>query len=133
MPNKINLGNLLEKIFLILIFSILLYTGYSNLVDHSLKHNFPYGYLASDAFQHQIRAEAIKDAGNFRYEAPYISMGFEKVVGRYPPVIYHLSVIFSYLTGLEVYDSIYFIVFFLGSLAAIIMYLIIKNFNKNIA
>ncbi len=128
---KIN--NILEKIFLLLIFSILLYIGYSNLADHTIKHDFPYGYLASDAFQHQIRAEAIKDAGNFRYEAPYISHGFEKVVGRYPPVIYHLSVILSYLSGLEVYDSIYFIVFFCSSLSAIIMYLIIRKFNKNVA
>ena len=133
MNGKINLGNLLEKSFLILIFSILLFTGYSNLADNTLKHDFPYAYLASDAFQHQIRAEAIKDAGNFRYEAPYSSMGLKKVVGRYPPIVYHLAVNFSHLSGLEVYDSIYFIVFFFSSLSAIIMYLVIRKFNKNIA
>jgi len=133
LAGKINLGNLLEKTFLLLIFSILLYTGYSNLADHTLKHGFPYGYLASDAFQHQIRAEAIKDTGNFRYEATYISNGFEKAVGRYPPVIYHLAVNFSYLSGLEVYDSVYFLIFLLGSLSAFVMYIIIRDFNKNIA
>jgi len=127
------LSSLLENAYLILIFSILLLIGNANLVDNRLSHDFPYGYLASDAFQHQVRAEAIKDAGNFRFEAPYISFGFEKVVGRYPPVLYHLAVIFSYLTGLEVYDTIYFIVFFFASISALIMYLIIKNFNRNIA
>jgi len=127
------ISNILEKAFLLLTLSILLYIGYSNLADHTLKHGFPYGYLASDAFQHQIRAEAIKDAGNFRYEAPYISHGFEKVIGRYPPLVYHLAVNFSYLSGLEVYDSIYFLVFLFGSLSALAMYLIIRDFNKNIA
>ena len=131
--NKLNLGILLEKIFLIIIFSILLFIGCSNLVDYRIKHNFPYGYLASDTFQHQIRAEAIKDAGNFRYEANYISMGLEKVVGRYPPILYHLAVIFSYSSGLEVYDAIYFIVFLFASLSALVIYLIIRKFNKNIA
>ncbi len=127
------ISNLLEKSMIIIMFFTLLYTGYSNISDHKLQHDFPYGYLASDAFQHQVRAESIKEAGNFRYEAPYISMGLEKVVGRYPPIIYHLSVILSYASGLETYDSIYFIVFLFTSLSAILMYLIIRKLNKNIA
>src|SRR3989338_6622950 len=127
------LSDFFENSYLILIFSVLLLIGNANLWDNELKHDFPYGYLASDAFQHQVRAEAIKDAGNFRLEANYISRSFENAVGRYPPVIYHLAVIFSYLTKLEVYDSIYFIVFFLASLSAIIMYFVIKGLNKNVA
>ena len=127
------LSVLLENSYLVLIFSALLLIGNANLWDYKLSHEFPYGYLASDAFQHQARAEAIKDAGNFRFEANYISHGFENAVGRYPPIIYHLAVIFSYLTKLEVYDSIYFIVFFLASLSAIIMYFVIKGLNKNVA
>src|SRR3989344_5564269 len=109
------ISGLLENAYLILVFSILLSIGNANLWNHRLSHDFPYGYLASDAFQHQVRAEAIKDAGNFRYEAKYISQGFENVVGRYPPLIYHLGIMFSYSTGLEVYDAIYFIVFFFAS------------------
>lgn len=127
------LSDFLERIYLILIFSVLLLIGNANLWDYKLSHEFPFGYMASDAFQHQIRAEAIKDAGNFRFEANYISRSFENAVGRYPPVMYHLAVVFSYLAGLEVYDSIYFIVFFLASLSAIIMYLVIKGVNKNAA
>src|SRR3989338_2604363 len=127
------LSVLLENSYLVLIFSALLLIGNANLWDYKLSHEFPYGYLASDAFQHQARAEAIKDAGNFRFEANYISHGFENAVGRYPPIIYHLAVIFSYLTKLEVYDSIYFIVFFIASLSAIIMYFVIKGLNKNVA
>lgn len=127
------LSGLLENAYLILVFSVLLLIGNANLWNHQLSHDFPYGYLASDAFQHQIRADAIKDAGNFRYEASYISHGFENAVGRYPPVIYHLAVMFSYLSGLQVYDAIYFIVFLFASLAAMLMYIIIRGANKNAA
>ena len=76
-----------DKIAIALFISLLLYIGPGAIFNHELSHEYPYGYMASDAFQHQVRAEAIKDAGNFRYEAEYISKGFEKVVGRYPPVI----------------------------------------------
>ncbi len=123
----------IEKIFLLIFFSVILFIGLGVLFDYKIKHDFPYAYSASDAFQHQIRAEAIKDSGNFRYEAPYISKGFENVVGRYPPVIYHLSVIFSFSSGLQTYDSIYFLVLFFIALSILTMYIIIKDFNRNVA
>ena len=123
----------LEKFILALFFTILLFIGPGSVFDHRIMHGFPYGYYASDAFQHQVRAESIKDMGNFRYEAFYIAQGFEKTIGRYPPLIYHLSVIFSYLSGLEVYDSIYFIVFFFAVTGIMVMYIIIRNFNKTVA
>jgi len=71
--------------------------------------------------------------GNFRYEAVYISKGLEDVIGRYPPLLYHLAVILSYVGGIEVYDSIYFIVVFFSIIAIIVMYFIIKHFNKTVA
>ena len=123
----------LEKIILVIFITIFLFIGLGSIFNHKIKHDFPNGYFASDAFQHQVRAEAIKDAGNFRYEANYISKGFEKVVGRYPPFIYHLSVILSYSSGIEVYDSIYFVALFFAVIAALLMYLIINDFNKSIA
>lgn len=127
------LSNLLENASLVLAFLVLLFISYGTIGDHKISHDFPYGYMASDAFQHQVRAEAIKDMGNFRYEAPYISKGFENAVGRYPPVIYHLSVILSYAAGIEVYDAIYFIVFFFAGIGVLITYFIIRDFSKNVA
>lgn len=126
---KLNLENAILAIF----FGFLLFISIGALWNHSLKHDFPYGYFASDAFQHQIRGEAIKDAGNFRHEAPYISLGFENIVGRYPPLLYHLAAIFSYAAGLEIYDAVYFIVFFFAIMAILAMHFIIKNFNRNVA
>ncbi|MBI2207984.1 hypothetical protein HYU50_00655 [Candidatus Woesearchaeota archaeon] len=123
----------LEKIILAAFFALILFLGPGALFDHKIKHDFPFAYFASDSFQHQIRAEAIKDAGNFRYEASYISKGIENVVGRYPPGLYHLAIIMSYAAGTETYDSIYFVVAFFAIIGSLVMYLIIRNFNKTVA
>ena len=123
----------IEKIILIIFVAVFLFIGPGNLFEHKIKHDFPYGYFASDSFQHQTRAEAIKDSGNFRNEAPYISKSLENIVGWYPPLLHHLAVIISYIGGIEVYDSIYFSVFFFTIIGILVMYFIVKNFNKNIA
>jgi len=123
----------IEKILLLIFFLVILTLGAGVLFDNKIKHDFPFAYGASDAFQHQTRAEWIKDAGNFKYEATYISMGLENVEGRYPPIIYHLSVILSYAAGLEVYDSIYFIVILFAIISTLLVYLIMRNFNKTVA
>ena len=122
-----------ENIFLLIFLTFILFLGPGRLFDHQLQHDFPFGYGASDAFQHQVRAEAIKDAGNFKYEASYISKGFEEVIGRYPPLLYHLAVIQSHATQSEVYDTIYFIVVFFPIIASLIAFLIIRNYNKTVA
>lgn len=123
----------LEKIFLILFFGVFLLLGNGYLFDHKLQHDFPYAYMASDAFQHQTRAQGIKDAGNYRNEPSYIVFGMQDATGYYPPVLYHLSVILSHLSGLEVYDAIYFLVFFFAAAASLVMYLTIRSFNRNVA
>ncbi|MBI2655694.1 hypothetical protein HYX06_04715 [Candidatus Woesearchaeota archaeon] len=123
----------MEKIFLLAFFGLFLYLGSGFLFDHKLSHDFPYAYMASDAFQHQTRAESIKDAGNYRNEASYIVFGVKDAIGYYPPVLYDLSVMLSHLSGLEVYDAIYFLVFFIAGFGALAMYFVIRQFNKNIA
>ena len=123
----------LEKIFLVVFFAIILFLGPGVLFGNKIKHDFPFAYFASDSFQHQVRAEAIKDMGNFRYEAKYISKGVENVVGRYPPALYHLAVILSYAAGIEAYDSIYFIVVFFVVISSFVMYFIIRDFSKTAA
>ena len=122
-----------EKIVLLVFLSALLIVGPSKILNHSIKHHSPYGYFASDAFQHQTRAEAIKDMGSFKYEAPYISKGIEHAAGRYPPLLYHVSVIFSQVSGLEVYDAIYFLVLVFPLAGILCFYFVIRNFSRNVA
>ena len=123
----------LEKPYLLIVFSVLLLLGISNLFDHRLQHEFPYGYLASDTFQQQTRVEGIKDAGNYRLEPFYIVKGYKDVLGYYPPIIHHLGVVLSFSTGIPAYDTTYFMVFFNGIMTAFVMYIIIRSYNKKIA
>jgi len=122
-----------EKIFLIIFFGLFLYLESGFLFDNRLQHDYPYAYLASDAFQHQTRAESIKDAGNYKNEASYIVFGFNGAIGYYPPVLYDLSVILSDLAGLEIYDTVYFLVFFFAAIGTLMMYFVIRQFNRNVA
>ncbi|MEK6984012.1 MAG: hypothetical protein AABX33_05540 [Nanoarchaeota archaeon] len=123
----------LEKTYLALVFALLLYLGVSNLFDHRLKHEFPYGYGASDTFQQQTRVEGIEDAGNYRLEPFYIVKGYKDVIGYYPPIIHHLGIVLHFASGIPAYDTIYFMVFFNAILAALVMYLIIRKYSKHIA
>ncbi|MBD3164421.1 hypothetical protein GF323_04425 [Candidatus Woesearchaeota archaeon] len=129
MKAKLNL----EGIFLVVFFFFLLWAGLAALWDHRINHDFPYAYMASDGFQHQVRADSIKQMGNYRYEAPYIAGGFKDAIGFYPPLMYHLDVIMSNLSGIEIYDISYFLVFVFLGFGSLTFYFIIRKFNKNIA
>jgi len=129
MMKKINL----EAVFLLIVFFTMLWSGCAVLFDYKTSHDFPFAYLASDTFQHQVRAESIKEMGNYQYEAPYIVAGYNDNPGFYPPLVYHAGILFSYASGLETYDSTYLLVFILACFAALIMYLIIKQLNKSMA
>ncbi|HII30136.1 hypothetical protein COT48_02535 [Candidatus Woesearchaeota archaeon CG08_land_8_20_14_0_20_47_9] len=126
-------NTLIDYAAAIVVFSLLLWAGCSNLWGARIKHAYPEGYLASDAFQQQVRAEYIKDAGNYNHEPPYTSQGYEDVVGSYPPVMHILGAALSMLSGLEVYDGAYLLVFLLACLSAITTYLIIREFSRQVA
>lgn len=121
-----------ESIFLIIVFFVsLLIVG--DLFDNKLSHDFPHGYYASDCFWHQSVSQYIKDVGKYKTQPPYMSMGFDDIVGFNPPILYHLAPILSYATGLEVYDTIYLLAMIFICLGFIIFYLINKRLSKHIA
>ena len=130
---KLKISKIMEILFLLIYTFIFLNSSIGTLWDHKISHEFPYGLMASDAFQHQTRIEGIKLNGNYRNEPFFVSAGFEDVVGYYPPLLYHLSILFSYASGLETYDTAYLLIFILAYVASLVMYLIIRNFNKQIA
>jgi len=132
MKLKLN-SNLFESIFLIVVFFTLLLAGVGVLWDHKISHEFPYSYLASDAFQDLDIAQNVKDSGNYRYYSISGGIGNKDVVGQYVPILFTLPVLFSYSSGLEVYDSIYLMMFLLSSFGSIMMYLLIRKFNKSVA
>src|SRR3989338_9947889 len=101
---------LVETVLLVTFFTLILYLGPATASDHKLRHELPTGYGASDAYQHQTRAQAIYDTGQYRKEAPYMMKGFKDVIGFYPPVLLHATVLLARTSGLPVYDSLQIIV-----------------------
>ena len=124
---------IIETVFLLIFLAIMLWIGLADSWGHKIEHDFPYSYLASDTFQHQTRAQWLKDAGNYKYEAPYYSAGLTNIVGFYPPIFLHLTVLFSHATGLEVYDAILFLTVFFAIIGGITFYFILAKWNKQIA
>ena len=73
MQIKIKKENLLEIMLIFAFTGIMLWTGLADSGGHRITHEYPYSYLASDTFQHQTRAQWIKEAGNYNYEAHHPS------------------------------------------------------------
>jgi len=121
-----------EHLLVAFFFLGMLFIGPGAYLDHHLAHDVPYGYGASDAFQHQTRAQAIKDAGHFRFDPAYISKSLEGIEGRYPPVLYHSAIGLSVASGLAVYDAIYILVLLCCVVACIAMYVLIRTYHKTI-
>ncbi|MBW2981195.1 hypothetical protein KY360_07300 [Candidatus Woesearchaeota archaeon] len=105
----------------------MLWVGLANLWDHKLNHEYPTGLFASDNFWHTAQTEYLKLTGNYRYYSIRAGGGFEDVIGHYPPLLYHISAVFSYVSGLEGYDSTLFMIFLLSCISCLLMYLIIKE------
>ncbi|MBD3310696.1 hypothetical protein GF351_05765 [Candidatus Woesearchaeota archaeon] len=123
----------LEAVYVAVFLFLMLGISYGAISDHRFNHDHPYGYMASDAFQHQVRAESIKQMGNYRHEPFWAAAGYKDAVGFYPPVLNDLSVMLSYGSGAETYDTIYFLVFFFIALGSILFYLVVRDFSRNLA
>ncbi|MBI4148598.1 hypothetical protein HY490_04875 [Candidatus Woesearchaeota archaeon] len=122
-----------EGVFLVAACSALLWVSLGDMWGHRIHHEFPYSYLATDPFQHQTRAQWIKDAGNYRFEAPYYSSGLSDVVGFYPPVLNHLAVVLSHLSGQEVHDVIMLIPVLAAVATVLFMFVLLKQVSRSLA
>lgn len=125
--------NLYEIIVLISIIYAALFLGAGNTLDHIIEHDRPYGYLASDAFWHEIYAEGIKETGSYKTYVPYIEGGFDDVVANNPPVLPHLAVMFSFVTGLNLFDAEILLVYLIAIVALLVFFMIIRRTNSFLA
>jgi len=116
-----------EIIIVFLFFWLLVWTGLGQIYDNKLAHDFPHGDFASDAFQHNVKAQYIKDQGNYRQNPFYASAGLPDIIGFYPPLLYHVAVMYSTLTGLEVFDTLFFTTIILVIFSIFLYYLIITS------
>lgn len=121
-----------EPILLTTFFVLLLWLGLGTYWDHTLSHSHPTGYAAADAYQHQVRAEWVAQEG-YAYEAPYTVGGFENVVGYYMPTTSHLAALLSSSSGLPSWDALFVIVHGVAILSALVMYFVIRLYNRDVA
>lgn len=122
-----------EKIFLIFIFALLLWMCCVNQFSYKINHEFPTGYQASDSFGHLSMAYQVYTTGQNKHLPIYISYGFEDAVTAQPPVKSYLTSIFAFVSGIELYDSYLLLTGILIAIGTLIIYLIIKDFNRKVA
>ncbi len=121
-----------ENFFLIALIGILLWLGAGSIYNHTLIHEYPHGYMASDSFHKWQRTQALYETG-FYVESPYLQKGYEDVVASYPPLIAYNVASISLISGLQPYDAMFLMKILYSIFAALCMYLIIRIYNKNIA
>lgn len=127
---KLNLNA--EYLFLAAFIAVFLATGLG-VYGQKLSHPYPVGYFASDAFFHQAETEWMKEQGTIKYALPNIEGGRKDVYDSHPPFVFEAVGTLSYASGLQVYDAIYLFVIIMLLLLGLLVYIIIRRFNKNVA
>ncbi|HLD43203.1 MAG TPA: hypothetical protein VJB08_04420 [Candidatus Nanoarchaeia archaeon] len=123
----------LEAGIIVLVLSAFLYLGLGNAWEFKVKHDHPYGYLASDSFLHQSVADYFKETGQVKITPWYEVGGHRGVYDVHPPFLYYMSAVFSKAAGIEVYDGIYFITVLFFALTALVLYFVLRRFNTHAA
>ncbi len=123
----------LEFIFLIILFGALIYIGPANILDKRISHDYPYAFMASDNFIHYLTTDNVKEQGYAKYFSPWYVGGYKDVHLCLPPNNYIFASLFSFMGGIESYDSIYLLTMLFSILNVFLVYIIIRKFNKNIA
>jgi hypothetical protein len=127
-----NKENLIEIIFLIIIFGGLLYIGPGEVFQHKLSHDKPVQFGATDGFLYVMLTSYVADSGNFR-NLPEYHAGMPGISTYHPPILMHISAAFSYLSGLPAHDSLALIMALMILFGAFVIYWLIKDFNKGVA
>lgn len=126
-------GRVVESTILLLFVVAMLFTGWATLMDHEISHTYPYGYGSSDSFIHYNLAETAKQFGKLQYFAPWYVWGHDDVEICQSPLMYDTSGMFSFISGIETYDLNMAFAMLAPILISLIMYLLIRKLNKNVA
>ncbi len=122
------------EVGLLAVFSaVFLYLALGEPWGHTIAHEYPYSYLASDAYLHQAMAQYAKDSGRVKFAAPYSIGGYEESMDMHPPMLSQISATLSLMTGIEVFDTTMFSAAFAFLLAMLAAYFIWKRGSALIA
>jgi len=123
----------LESIFVfVLIFSVL-FVAAGSLLDHSLTHEFPFAYFASDSFMDQTTVAHVADVENNNYYSFYTAYGYEDVFQSRPILLSQTAGMISKLFNIYPHDAVYIVILFSLVIIFLLVYCIIRRFNKKAA
>ncbi|MCF7861348.1 hypothetical protein K9M79_03795 [Candidatus Woesearchaeota archaeon] len=116
---------------------LFVYLALNNSIGHyigpSIDHDIPYAYTSSDSFWNLAIYEDTAQSGDFKYYGGHFQGGFDDVIAFHPPLLYHLVPLISEISGIEIHDTNWFILGFLMINSCLVMYLIIRKINRNVA
>src|SRR3989344_3704317 len=130
---NLKISSVMEWAYASLFCIFLLYIGMAVTMDYRLQHMFPYGFSSSDAYGEVAYTEGIIDLGSYKVLPYYIRYGFDDTLGFHMPISNDIFALFSMASGLPVWDSIMIIGFLFSIFGILAMYLLIRNFNRNVA
>jgi hypothetical protein len=130
---RLKLDSAVEWAYVFLFAVFLAYIGMAAAMDHRLKHTFPYGFSASDAFGEIAYTEGIQELGSYKFLPFYLRAGFSDTLGFHMPISNHIFALFSFASGLEVWDSLLVTGFLYSIFAVLAMYLLVRGFSRSIA
>lgn len=129
----INIKLDLEKIALLIFFAVMLFFGVAQINDYTINIDYPHGFRATDTFQNPGYSSYLKEEGAYKYNPPYASAGHENTIQHYPPGNIYLTALFSFLVDMDPYNITLLLLILWSIFAALVMYVIIKEFNKSVA
>ncbi len=129
----VRISRYLEPIALCVFIFSFLFVGLANPFLNQIKHSRPHAHLASDAFFHYSLAEYMEAAGTIKFTPSYEVGGHPLIFDQHPPALSELAALFSKVSGLEVYDSIYLLIVITALLTILIFYVLARKVRKEIA
>jgi len=131
--NEESIQSTLEILLVVLFLSAFLYLRISQPWGGVIDHPFPHFLVADDAYSNIEHSAWVKNSGGYSTYEPHLQAGYTDVIGYEPPLLFHLSAMFSFMSGLMTYDTTYLLTIIFFSFTGLLMYYIIKKYNRELA
>ncbi len=125
-------GIFFESWFLLIVVGLLLWMGIGAYYEHDINSSFPKGFVATDSFYKYNRAVYLDMTGDNKYVPEYL-VGVEGLAQTYPYLLFHHTVLFKDISGLELFNSHFFLKIFYTIMAGLMGYIFIRRYNKYVA
>jgi len=131
--NKFFSSKQFEYFYLLAFITLFLYIGLSDTMGRRLNNDYPVGLLASDPFHYYNYVEGLDERGKFDYFPYYISFNLSTMVAYQPPLFFTNAAIIGNVFDTANYNALHIMMVIFLSAGIILMYFLIRRYNKNVA